>query len=199
MPWQDLDTSDIVISDKSNDRIKKLRDKRKLTKWQTNQFEKRLRERYQETALRTSHTQWASVTEDKKPVNADDDISAKQETIQESGIVFARKASRLPPNVIEIVRLKDVNAAEPSDAVVRSIAFHPTSDFEMPLLMTAGLDKCLRFYSVGKDEESRKIHGIQCKSSLSVDAIKLNVNFMPHHTLYSFSSKASDLQGLVFT
>jgi hypothetical protein len=187
MPWQDLDTSDIVISDKSNDRIKKLRDKRKLTKWQTNQFEKRLRERYQETALRTSHTQWASVTEDKKHVNADDDISAKQETIQESGIVFARKASRLPPNVIEIVRLKDVNAAEPSDAV------------EMPLLMTAGLDKCLRFYSVGKDEESRKIHGIQCKSSLSVDAIKLNVNFMPHHTLYSFSSKASDLQGLVFT
>ena len=164
MPWQDHDTSDIVISEKSNDRLKKLRDKRKQTKWTTNQFEKRLRKRYEETALRTSHTQWASVTKEHNHADSDDDLSEKQDTMQDSGIVFARKASRLPPNKIDIVRLKDVNATEPSGAVVRSIAFHPTSDSEMPLLMTAGLDKCLRFYSVGKDEESRKVHGIQCKS-----------------------------------
>lgn len=163
MPWQDLDSSDIVISDKSTDRVKKLRDKRELTKWQADQFEKRLRKRYEETAQRTSHTKWASVTTDSNTVDSqsDDDIPRKEDTMEESGIIFAKNGSRLPPNIIDMVRLKDVNAAEPSGAVVRSIAFHPTSDSEMPLLMTAGLDKCLRFYSVGKDEESRKVHGIQ--------------------------------------
>ncbi len=165
VPWRDLDTSMLTISNDSADRLKKLRDSRDETKWQSNELEIRLRKRYEKTALRVSRTKWASVHRKSEVVDLADEDSEKNESDfqQESGMVFATTSNQLPPNVIDMVRVKDVNATDPCGAVLRSVTFHPTSDPATPLLMCAGLDKCLRFYSIGHDEESRKVHGIHCK------------------------------------
>jgi hypothetical protein len=54
------------------------------------------------------------------------------------------RGARLPPGLIDMTRLKDANAAEPSKAVVRSLGWHPGGG----LLFTAGLDKTLRLFKV---------------------------------------------------
>ena len=58
-----------------------------------------------------------------------------------AGRLLARPA-QLPHGRIETTRLRDANIAEPSKAVVQSIEFHPHDQ----VLMTAGMDKRLRFF-----------------------------------------------------
>lgn len=161
--WKDNDTLTVTVSKDSGDRLKKLRDTRKETKWESNELEAKLRQRYEKTALRASRTKWASVHQKTRVLVAEDDTSENYDVHPESGMLYATKGTRLLPNRLDMVRLKDVNATDPCGAVLRSLVFHPKSDAETPLLMCAGLDKCLRFYSIGQDEESRKVHGIHCK------------------------------------
>ena len=60
-----------------------------------------------------------------------------------AGGLLARPA-QLPSGLIETTRMRDANIAEPSKAVVQSIEFHPDGQ----VLMTAGMDKRLRFFQV---------------------------------------------------
>ncbi len=60
-----------------------------------------------------------------------------------AGPLLARGAL-LPAGLLETTRMRDANIAEPSRAVVRSVEFHPDGQ----VLMTAGLDKRLRFFQV---------------------------------------------------
>ena len=55
-------------------------------------------------------------------------------------LVGAREG--LPAGRLEATRLRDANQAEPNTAVVRNVEFHPGGQ----ILMTAGLDKRLRFF-----------------------------------------------------
>jgi hypothetical protein len=160
--WKDGDDSSLVVSAESGNRLKKLRDSREVANWHTNELERRLRQRFEKTANRSSRTKWADVVHGDAgkgplPTDSDDYVEA------ESATLFSRTGESIPPNSIEMVRLKDANAIDPSDAVLRTVSFHPQSDPDCPLLMTAGLDKSMRFYSIGQDEETRKIHGIHCK------------------------------------
>ena len=54
------------------------------------------------------------------------------------------RGALLPAGLLETTRMRDANIAEPSRAVVRSVEFHPDGQ----VLMTAGLDKRLRFFQV---------------------------------------------------
>lgn len=60
-----------------------------------------------------------------------------------AGRLLGRPA-QLPPGLIEATRMRDANIAEPSKAVVQSVEFHPDGQ----VLMTAGMDKRLRFFQV---------------------------------------------------
>lgn len=60
-----------------------------------------------------------------------------------AGPLLARGAL-LPAGLLEATRVRDANIAEPSPAVVQSVEFHPDGQ----VLMTAGLDKRLRFFQV---------------------------------------------------
>uniref|UniRef100_A0A7S3D7T5 U3 small nucleolar RNA-associated protein 18 homolog n=1 Tax=Palpitomonas bilix TaxID=652834 RepID=A0A7S3D7T5_9EUKA len=51
---------------------------------------------------------------------------------------------RLPSDEIQLKRMKDANADQRSEATVLALAFHP----DVPLMLTAGLDKSLRLFSV---------------------------------------------------
>ncbi len=64
-----------------------------------------------------------------------------------------RGRGRLQPGTLEVLRCRDANLQEPSQAVVQALQFHPTQG---GLLLTAGFDKTLRLFQVdGKRNEKR--------------------------------------------
>ena len=66
------------------------------------------------------------------------------ERIQQGASNLLTGNSRLPAGLLEVTRVKDANQQEPCQAVVQSVEFHPGGQ----LLMTAALDKHLRFFQV---------------------------------------------------
>lgn len=117
------------------------------------------------TRLRAQHvklnpgTEWAQIGRKPKDFADSDD-----ESDQDSGITVARgyeiprnddvlrsndelvvKSSiKLLPGLLEYSRLKDANSEEPSNGPINSVQFHRNGQ----LLLTAGLDKRLRFFQV---------------------------------------------------
>lgn len=171
-PWTDSDDCTIDASGDSGRRIKKLRDSRNRdSNWNHTELESRLRKRYKETAHLSSKTQWANVNRESAPHDTDPSLG---QVLSLSRATLASNFSRLPSNVLDIVRLKDANESDPSPAVLKSVCFHPESNPDEPLLMTAGLDKTLRFFTVNSSE-STKVHGVHCKYS-------------PHHSTLCFQS-----------
>jgi U3 small nucleolar RNA-associated protein 18 len=65
------------------------------------------------------------------------------------------KGRRLQPGVLEVLRCRDANLQEPSQAVVQALQFHPAQE-SSGLMLTAGFDKTLRLFQVdGKRNEKR--------------------------------------------
>ena len=153
--WVDEDDADVSMSLMSVDRLKKLRKSRsEIAPLDGVELERRLRKRFQETT--TARTDWANVDEV-------DDKKAKDSLLESSATpLLAPSSDRLPPHVLSVVRCPDANQQDPNKAVVQAVHFHPGSDPDRPLMLTAGLDKTLRFFQVDA-EESQKIHGIHCK------------------------------------
>lgn len=82
------------------------------------------------------------------------------------GPLLRGHSKRLQPNILKVVRYPNANQSDPCNSVVQSVHFHPGSEPDRPLMLTAGLDKTLRFFQVGA-EESVKVHGIHCKFSVT--------------------------------
>jgi U3 small nucleolar RNA-associated protein 18 len=61
----------------------------------------------------------------------------------------------LPQGTLEATRVRDANAAEPSDAVLRSVAFHANG----ALFLTAGLDKTVRLFDID-GTNNPKVQGV---------------------------------------
>jgi hypothetical protein len=133
-------------------------------------LEARLRARFRSTAELTARTDWAQwsdneVEGDVGGVSADpnrETPGAKESSALSLFEETDRAGQRLPAGFIKMVRCKDANQTDPNQSVVQAVHFHPASDAENPLLLTAGLDKTLRFFQVG-EEKSTKVHGIHCK------------------------------------
>lgn len=161
--WVDEEDAHMKVNLLETSRLRKLR-KSKTEEAATSlsgvELEKRMRERYQSTTGRSARTDWAEFD----PTDTKEDEDSEDDDIQGSSIPLLRSAGkrRLEPNTINIARCPDANLKDPSKAVVRAVHFHPGSDPDSPLLLTAGLDKTLRFFQVG-EEGSKKIHGIHCK------------------------------------
>jgi U3 small nucleolar RNA-associated protein 18 len=159
--WQDDDDEKIEVNLLRTSRLRKLRlsrDEPAAEALSGVDFTHRLRDRYISTVQRTVRTDWAESTEviDGKTVDEGD---FKDDT----DASFLRVSSRrLPPGLLNVVRCPDANQSDPNNAVVQSVHFHPCSEPDRPLMLTAGLDKTLRFFQVGA-EESVKVHGIHCK------------------------------------
>lgn len=167
--WVDEDDDDVKVDLLRTDRLRKLRTDRgedtkahPLTGAELNQ---RLRARYKSTMQNTAQTSWARLDDDDgdEDGNADEDQDDDAAALQSSSQPLLRQGSaasgRLPPNILNVVRCPDANQSDYNQAVVQAVQFHPGSDPNQPLLLTAGLDKTLRFFQVGKDK-SKKIHGI---------------------------------------
>lgn len=174
-----------------SDRIKKLRRYRdEINPISFSEYELRLRERFVNTASVAARTDWADVP---KPEEDDSDDggseahkrkkmkgyassseddedddeydAAASRILQSNASLFANSSSQLPlpPTLLNVVRQRDANIADPNRSAVNAVQFHPSSEAEdNPLLMTAGMDKMLRFFKVD-GEENHKIHGIHCE------------------------------------
>eukprot|EP00522_Entomoneis_paludosa_P006287 CAMPEP_0172446772 /NCGR_PEP_ID=MMETSP1065-20121228/6284_1 /TAXON_ID=265537 /ORGANISM="Amphiprora paludosa, Strain CCMP125" /LENGTH=568 /DNA_ID=CAMNT_0013197961 /DNA_START=81 /DNA_END=1787 /DNA_ORIENTATION=+ len=158
--WVDEEDAEIEVNLLETDRLRKLRKSRHeeaAVALSGVELEQRMRQRYQTTMERTARTDWAEL--DETPESDDDE--AEKSAIQGTSMSLLRTSGqrRLEPNQLDIVRCPDANLKDPSASVVRAVHFHPGSDPDSPLLLTAGLDKTLRFFQVG-EEESKKIHGI---------------------------------------
>ncbi|EJK69433.1 hypothetical protein THAOC_09309, partial [Thalassiosira oceanica] len=144
------------------------------------EYEMRLRERYASTAGAAARTDWADVSkvrregirpsgESKRRADDSDDDSdygddTARDILESNASLFDTSSSGrpLPPTLLDIVRTRDANLAEPNGSVVSSLQFHPGSsedDDGNLLLMTAGMDKMLRFFRVD-GESNPKVHGV---------------------------------------
>lgn len=159
--WVDDEDEAKISLVEGGTRLRKLRHTRNETQALTaDELEQRLRKRYEESTQRTARTDWA--TPKAKSGNDEEEETATAKLFSTAGSLLASSRNRLPPNILKIVRCPDANQSDYSQAVVRAVNFHPGSDPDRPLLLTAGLDKSLRFFQVGA-EKSEKIHGIHCK------------------------------------
>lgn len=152
--WVDEDDEAVEASILQTSRLRKLRKTRTeegADKLSGSELEKRLRERYMETAQVGARTDWAAV----------DDAEEEVKDTTSTPLLLSSSRRRLKPGRIELVRCPDANQMDPSRSVVQAVQFHRGSDPDRPLLLTAGLDKSLRFFQIGS-EKSEKIHGIHC-------------------------------------
>ncbi|KAG7368439.1 WD40 repeat-containing protein [Nitzschia inconspicua] len=167
--WEDPDDGATTTLVDASYRLRKLRRSREETEaLSSHELEQRLRERYEDTAQGAARTDWAKTSlppKGKRQITSDDDTDdegSEDEALtlfNTSKSLLASSRNRLPPNILNIIRCPDANQADPNKAVVRAVNFHPGSDPEQPLMLTAGLDKNLRFFQIG-EEKSKKIHGI---------------------------------------
>ena len=165
--WDDSDDEQVAVSLVSSTRIKKLRKTLDETQPLSGKdYEKRLRERYQKTAGAAVRTDWADIgaldqgnTGARQSDDSDSDEGPSASSILASTTSLFSTASRLPPNILKIVRSPDANLSDPNKSVVSSVQFHPGADPDAPLLLTAGLDKTLRFFRIDGDT-NEKVHGI---------------------------------------
>ena len=98
----------------------------------------------------------------------DDSDDAAKQILESNASLFDTSTGRggrrtLPPTILDILRCRDGNLQDPNNSVVSATQFHPNCDENNPLLMTAGLDKMIRFFRIGDGDEGEtntKIHGI---------------------------------------
>lgn len=158
--WFDEDDDDVRVDLMGTDRLKKLRTSRSDDQpLSGTELQQRLRARYKSTLQATAQTEWARL--DDKDEDEEDALlqSSSQPLLLQGASSSSMSSSRMPPNILNVMRCPDANQAEYNQAVVQAVNFHPGSDPDRPLLLTAGLDKTLRFFQVGS-ETSDKIHGI---------------------------------------
>ena len=168
--WQDDDDEEVSVNLLNTNRLRKLRKSRTeaaASALSGSELENRLRTRYQKSTQVGARTDWANISGKRSQEDLQDEQNKRDETdfqdTSEPLLLGASAQSRLPPNILNTMRCPDANQSDPNQAVVQAVHFHPGSDPDSPLLLTAGFDKTLRFFQVGT-EKSEKIHGIHCKS-----------------------------------
>lgn len=160
--WVDDDDTKVEANLLQTSRLRKLRKERAEDGILTgSELETRLRERFQTTTQLNARVEWARLDRNAADASSSGD---EDEFISSSApMLLGPSQGSLPSNLIDMVRCRDVNESDPNKAAVQSVHFHPGSNADRPLALTAGFDKTLRFFQVGADG-SDKVHGIYCKS-----------------------------------
>jgi hypothetical protein len=163
--WIDEDDDELEVNLLETSRLRKLRKTRTenaASALSGKELEERLRQRYQTTVQATARTDWARMDDQ---VDSNDDVDENEGHglhSSSASLLFQSSSRRLAPSTLSLVRCPDANQSDPNQSAVQVVNFHPGSDSDRPLMLTAGLDKTLRFFQVGA-EKSEKVHGIHCK------------------------------------
>jgi len=163
--WMDDDDHQVSVSlVSSSGRLRKLRSSMSENIVDGNDYQQRLRERFQSSTQYTSKTDWAKVQSSTSTSNTKDTNAIPTATtiLSSTKPLISSTSIFLPPHILHVLRRPDINLSDPNQSVVQAVQFHPRSDEDTPLLFTAGLDKTLRFFRIVDDKMSEKIHGIHC-------------------------------------
>ena len=139
--WQDSDDEDIEVTVASKSMLRKLRETEDEVVLTGKEYEQRLRNQHNKLNPRAT---WASTDKEKNKKKDRNAASEEAEKLLVSAGGLLARSRQLPSGRLETTRLKDANQEEPSEAVVRSVEFHPGGQ----LLMAASLDRHLRFFSI---------------------------------------------------
>lgn len=153
--WQDEDDSDLQIDLLATDRLKKLNKdvikdshntKKKISKNVTgSELSQLLQERFH-----TKQLEWAKVSSAIDIDDNDPDMAILRqggsmvEGQDGKGPTTRNSDGPLPPGKIDIARLVDANAADPSKEAITSVMFHASGS----MLLTGGHDRHLRFFRI---------------------------------------------------
>jgi U3 small nucleolar RNA-associated protein 18 len=146
--WEDEDDNDIEIDLDDTDRLKKLKkvDENGNTvqsKVTGKEFTNLLQERF-----KTRELEWAKVSNIEKQT----ELSTLLQTT--SGMLETNKNNHdLQPGKLNINRLVDANAAEPSKEAIKVVKFHSSGN----LLMVGGMDKHLRFFRIDGEKNEKQL------------------------------------------
>lgn len=145
--WNDEDDNEIEIDLSSTDRLRKLIKVDTNDKISGNEFSTLLQDRFQ-----TRELEWAKVG------NEDSEISNTSELLREAGTMVEEVGSKsrkdtLSAGKIDMKRMVDANAAEPSAEEISTLHFHASGN----LLLVGGKDKSLRFFSIDGEKNEKQL------------------------------------------
>ncbi|KAG9295388.1 hypothetical protein G9A89_013417 [Geosiphon pyriformis] len=157
--WVDPDDKEVSISLAKRNMLRKLRKTEDEDTISGDKFEIRLRKQHaklhptpgwavlpselkkqkkRKKRARSSESESSDASEQQY---SDEDIELLR---QSHGFLQKEKPKFLPPEDLEVVRMRDANQKAYSQSVIQSISFHPNAQ----VLMTAGLDKTLRLFQI---------------------------------------------------
>ncbi|KAF3906163.1 hypothetical protein ABW20_dc0100684 [Dactylellina cionopaga] len=166
--WEDSDDERLMISLSANPRLRKLRTTELDDVITGSEYTKRLRIQYErinplpgwslpvkdgerpKKSRRTSKLSPSPETSSDEDEVMDIDLPSNNSLaalLQSSSTYTKRsKVGKLPPETLDISRLRDANYLAPSQSGIQSLSFHKTH----PLLLSAGFDHVLRLYHIDK-------------------------------------------------
>ncbi|EPS44084.1 hypothetical protein H072_1955 [Dactylellina haptotyla CBS 200.50] len=167
--WEDSDDERLTISLSTNPRLRKLRTTELDDVITGTEYTKRLRIQYERInpipdwslpqkdserpkksrrTLRQSQSPEASSDEEDEVMDIDLPTNNSLATLLQSSSTYTKrsKVGKLPPETLDISRLRDANYLAPSHSGIQSLSFHKTH----PLLLSAGFDHVLRLYHIDK-------------------------------------------------
>ncbi|KAI8907315.1 WD40-repeat-containing domain protein [Gorgonomyces haynaldii] len=124
--WEDEDDIEVNIQDKK--RLRKLKTDFEEHTVSGKEYEQRLRKQYEKMHPTPN---WAQA-------------SAPVETVFSTTKKLIKRKTTVNPDKLDIVRLKDANQAQYSQAVVQQVDFHPNA----AVLLTGGFDRTVRIFQI---------------------------------------------------
>lgn len=137
--WEDRHDREVEVDGAT--KIKRFRKDKEQTVMVGVDYEAALRRQYKAINPQSSWAQKLSET------NAREDDRAHGEVLDlvtTAGGLLSDTPPRLPPQMLEVTRMKDANLQEPSTAVIKSLMFHPTA----PVLLTGAMDHTVKLFHI---------------------------------------------------
>lgn len=151
--WVDSDDDRLQITVTENNRSKKLRKSHVESQINGREYLQRLRSQFEKIYPKPN---WIEDEDDSELDNdsenesgdydnvIDGDINALTKILERTYNYTTANSKLLPPQTLDITRLKDANASHPSHSAIQSLSFHSTK----PILLTGGYDRTLRIYHI---------------------------------------------------
>ena len=157
--WIDEEEQNLKVDVTKVNRLRKLREKTEETIISGSNFVSRLRAQHLKL---NPGTEWARIgakchdynsSDDESGITAPNDVEGKNDMniLQSTDELVTKNSSRLLPGILEFSKMIDANVEESSNGPINSVQFHRNAQ----LLLTAGLDRRLRFFQIDGKRNTR--------------------------------------------
>ncbi|KAL5712394.1 hypothetical protein ACHQM5_014574 [Ranunculus cassubicifolius] len=150
--WVDEEEEKVLVNIAKRNRLRKLRIEEDEKSISGLDYESRSRAQF---AKLNPGTEWAQLgskwTPDSENESDDEENTARENILRTNEDLVVKSSVKLLPGLLEYSRLVDANAKEPSDSPINSVQFHRNGQ----LLLTAGLDKRLKFFQIDGKRNSK--------------------------------------------